>query len=421
MLQPVLLGYPLDARPLIDLPRFTLIFILFLLSTIAPIAHSFDKKPAALPWPTADWSYANPESQGMNSSILFDLVSFIESNDIALHSLLVIRNGYMVLEEYFGSHDAEERHLLYSCTKSFISSLIGIAIDEGRIESVESPVLEFFPDRAFENKNDWKEQMTIHDLLSMQAGLQWNEMNTTEPNMRVALEYEQDWVKYVLDQPMNHEPGTCWEYSSGASHVLSAIITSVTGNSTLDYANAHLFAPLGIDNVWWQEDPNGINIGGYGIGMTSQDMARFGLLYLENGSWDGREIISSDWIVQSQQPHAITDFDGESYGYQFWVHPTEGYYAASGSFGQKIAILPEYNLVLVYTANLSGGEISDSEIVTNWLIPSIEAFSQTNDLGYMTFLILTITMVALVVILGVWRHSHHHTITSKVDLIRIYE
>jgi CubicO group peptidase (beta-lactamase class C family) len=242
---------------------------------------------------------------------------------------------------------------------------VGIALDEGYIQSVDQSVLDFFPDRTFANFDTRKADMRLEDLLTMRAGLDWDEGMPAYQELMAS----RDWVGYVLDKPMDAEPGSQFNYCSGCSHVMSAIIKEATGKNTLDYAQAQLFDPLGITNFTWEEDSNGIPNGGWGLEMTPRDMAKLGYLYLNDGFWDGQQIIPANWIEQSTQPGMTVEV-GVDYAYQWWVYPANNLYAAQGLYGQKIYVIPDLELVIVITANMRNTD-PFLGLVEDWIIPAV--------------------------------------------------
>jgi CubicO group peptidase (beta-lactamase class C family) len=264
-------------------------------------------------WPTQDWRSSTPEEQGMDSHRLALMLEAVKQERLPLHSLLVIRNGYLVSETYFPPYDENSREELYSCTKSFIATLVGIAIDQGYIDSVQQPVLDFFAERSFENRDAAKQAMTVEDLLTMRSGLDWEE---GDPAYQ-AMYQSPDWVKFVLDKPMREQPGRQFNYCSGCSHVLSAIVQEQSGMNTRDFAQKELFEPLGITNMNWSVDSTGIPIGGWGLQITPREMAKLGYLYLHNGTWGGQQIVSAGWVKSATQMHTHTDSPQVAgYGYQ---------------------------------------------------------------------------------------------------------
>jgi len=313
-------------------------------------------------WPTEGWRTSSPEEQEMDSKLLEQMFRTMDERHLDIDSVLVIRNGYIVAEKYFPPYTPDTRHRLYSCTKSFISALIGIAIEDGYIDGVKHPVLDFFPQRTFENLEEGKELMTLEDLLTMRSGLAWVEGMSEYQGMQAT----RDWVGFVLDKTMAVEPGSQFNYCSGCSHVMSAIIQETTGMNTLEYAQRRLFEPLNITNFHWGLDGSGIPNGGWGLEMTPRDMAKFGFLFLKDGNWDGQKIVQSAWVRVSTQEGLPTG-EGMDYAYQWWVYPESGLYAAQGLNGQKIYVIPDLELVVVFTADMEDST-PILELVEDWII-----------------------------------------------------
>jgi CubicO group peptidase (beta-lactamase class C family) len=316
-------------------------------------------------WPTSGWRTSTPEEQGMDSSRLIAMLDSIRAQSLNLHSLLVIRDGYIVSETYFGSYDQDSRFQLYSCTKSFIATLVGIVFDRGDLQRLDQPVLDFFPGRTFANLDARKEAMTLEDLLTMRSGLDWQDDDPTIG----AMARSPDWVQFVLDKPMIQAPGEQFNYCTGCSHVLSAILQQATGLSARDYAAPNLFEPLGITNLRWDTDNSGMPIGGWGLQLTPRDMAKLGYLYLHKGSWDGRQIVSSDWVATATQKHTATD-GSLGYGYQWWTYPSYGAYTALGLYGQTIFVVPQSDLIVVTTADVDNHE-PIFHLIEEYILPSI--------------------------------------------------
>lgn len=300
-------------------------------------------------WPMQQWRTSTPEEQGMDSEQLVKLFDFIEEQEINIHSLLIVRNGYAVLDAYFYPYSKGILHDLASVTKSITSTLIGIALDKGYIKNVNQPVLDFFPERKIVNLDENKKNLTIEHLLKMTTGFCRNFSQRERQLER--MRQTDDWVQFMLDQPLLTPPGEEFAYCSGASQLLSAIISKATGMRALDFARQHLFEPLGIQDVIWPEDPQGNNTGWGDFFMHPQDMAKIGYLFLHEGKWKDKQVISSDWIKQATKRH-VTLADGEGYGYRWWLSDElPGLYEARGRGGQRICIFPEKNFVIVFTGN----------------------------------------------------------------------
>jgi len=323
--------------------------------------------PAVPPyWPTQGWRTSTPAEQGMDAERLARMLNSVRRQNLDLHSLLVIRNGYLVSETYFGSNTPDTRREIYSVTKSFIATLVGIASDKGLIAGVERAVGDFFPDRTFANWDAAKQAMTLENLLTMTTGLDWPEEDATFRQLYGS----RDWVQFVMDEPMRRQPGSEFLYCSGCSHVLSAIIQQQAGMNTRDFAQRELFEPLGINDAVWDTDTTGIPIGGWGLQLTPREMAKLGYLYLNGGVWDGRQIVSAGWVKAATQKHTETDTD-LGYGYQWWTYPRWGAYAALGRYGQTIFVIPDLNLIVVTTAALDGHD-PIFDLIEQYIVPAVE-------------------------------------------------
>lgn len=257
----------------------------------APLAMA---QQVAHSWPTREWPISSPEEQGMSSERLARLVEFGARND--MDSVLVTRHGQIVLEATYAPFRAGLRHRFYSATKSVVSTLVGMALADGRLDSTDRRVVDFFADRTIANLDDAKKAITVQHLLDMTSGLAWQEGVNGGAESYIAMARSPDWQQFILDQPMTTPPGSRFYYNSGNSHLLSAIVGKVTGRSTLDYARERLFGPLGIDDVLWRVDPQGVSNGGSDLYLQPRDMAKIGYLYLRGGVWEGKQILPASWI-----------------------------------------------------------------------------------------------------------------------------
>jgi CubicO group peptidase (beta-lactamase class C family) len=318
--------------------------ILFVLALLAGCAGLNPAAPAVKTAPF-EWTTSTSEEQGMDSAALQKAVEMGKQPDLNLHSLLVIRNGVIVSETYYQDFKQDTPHELYSVTKSFTSTLIGIALDQGLLDGIDRPALEYFPNLGVEAVDAEKSAMTVENLLTMTSGLDWLE---GDPVYR-AMYMSRDWNKYVLDIPMCAPPGAEFNYCSGCTHVLSAILRQEIKMDQRKFADRYLFGPLGIDEYQWDTSAEGNLIGGWGLYLTPRDMARLGYLFLQEGKWQGQQIVSADWVRKATAKHVETGDDWD-YGYQWWVEPDLGSYSAIGRYGQLIYVHPAANLVVVTTA-----------------------------------------------------------------------
>lgn len=335
-------------------------------ATTLPEAQT-STEPATVVWPTNGWELSTPQEQGLDAARLDEMLSMIDEQNVPLDGLLLVRNGKIVLERYYGSYDADTQHIMYSVTKSFVSTLVGIAVDQGKLEGVELRALDLLPGGTFENMDPRKESMTLENLLTMTSGLDFEEGDPTYRKMYNS----DDWVKMVMDLPMATDPGKEFLYCSGCSHVLSAIVQEAAGESTLDFARKNLFEPLGITNVRWEADRQGIPIGGWGLNVTPRDMAKLGYLYLHNGKWEEKQILSESWVKAATTRHIGTG-GNLGYGYQWWIYPSHNAYVALGRSGQTIFVAPDLNLIFVVTAHDENGHGKIYKLIDDYVIPAAE-------------------------------------------------
>lgn len=295
-------------------------------------------------WPTQGWRTSTPEEQGLDSAKLADGLQALKEESIGIDSLLIIRNGYVVLDAYFYPYDNTIPHKLASVTKSVMTTLIGIAADQGKLR-LDQPMVSFFPDRTIANLDARKERITIRHLASMMNGFASGCLAGDEPTLN-AMRSNPDWVQAALDRKMAGEPGTSFCYDSPGMHLLSAILQKATGMTALDFARQNLFEPLGIREVYWQSDPQGHSHGWGDLYLTPRDAAKIGYLWLNGGVWEGKQIVSAAWVQDSVKAHSQGGMD--DYGYGWWV--SEDSYYAMGRGGQNIKVYPAYHAIVVTTA-----------------------------------------------------------------------
>ena len=320
-------------------------------------------------WPTGRWQTSTPESQGMDSRVLEAMLETVQNQNYNIDSITVIRNGYLVLDAAVYPYTQDTKHIIHSCTKSIVSILIGIALDQGFIEDVQTPVLEFFPDRTASNLDSDKKALTLENLLTMTSGFKCRDSYLYRWSGLNDLRESDDWVQFMLDLPMEETPGTKFEYCNGASFLLSAIITETTGLSSNEFAEINLFAPLGITDLSWPTNPQGINIGWGELRMLPTDMAKIGYLYLGGGVWDGEQIVPTAWVEDSTRKHISATLE-DGYGYQWWVDDS-GIYLALGYAGQFIFVVPEKELVVVFTSDLSDSDFYiPQNLLNDYIIPA---------------------------------------------------
>lgn len=333
-------------------------------------------------WPTEAWRTCEPEEVGMDPIKLKELneeIRLLLEMQIDFQSIVIVKDGYIVAEQYYSDdYGQDDLHRIYSCTKSLTSAMIGIALDRGLIGSVDDKMNEYFPDHEFIHPSADKENITLHHMLTMSAGLEWYELEYPYGDDRNSF---RQWVEdgskvgFVLDQPSTAAPGEEYSYSSGISHVLSSIVQEVTGMRADSFALQNIFTPMGIDNYYWPISNEGVAFGGSGVRMTPRDMAKFGYLYLKNGQWDGEQIVPESWVALSQQKHMARKYIPDNYyGYQFWVSDY-GLYSAVGFEGQWIMIVPEHNLVVAFNNDFVEGDnlqwTTPERLLNTYIIPAI--------------------------------------------------
>jgi CubicO group peptidase (beta-lactamase class C family) len=307
---------------------------------------------------------SSPEAQGVSSSAVLAFVQAADRDIDAMNSFMLVRHGHVVAEGWWSPYHAEASHSLYSLSKSFTSTAVGLAIEEGKL-SIDDEVLKFFPEDAPASPSAHLKSMRVSDLLRMSTGHQ------AEPKRPA----DQPWTRVFLAQPVPHKPGTHFLYNTSATYMLSAIVQKATGTTVLDYLRPRLFDPLGIMNPTWESSPQGISAGGYGLSIRTEDIARFGQLYLQKGKWDGKQLVPASWVESatarqtSNGSSPKSDWD-QGYGYQFW-RCRHGAYRGDGAFGQYCIVLPDQDAVIAITSG-----VKDMQAVLNlvWdkLLPALK-------------------------------------------------
>lgn len=286
-----------------------------------------------------------PEANGIPSAAVREFLKAVNSAELGLHSFMLLRHGQVVAEGWWSPYGPERPHMMFSLSKSFTSTAVGLAAAEGLL-SVDDPVVSFFPDKVI--RDDAKLQaMRVRHLLSMASG------HGAESLVGDGREKTDDWVQHILDQPVVYEPGTRFVYNSGATYMLSAIVQRVTGQTVHEYLRPRLFQPLGIEGSAWEKCPRGISTGGWGLWLKTEDIAKFGQLYLQRGVWKGERLIPETWIEQATSAQiansSVNPDWSQGYGYQFW-RCLHGAYRGDGAFGQFCVVLPEQDAVVAITA-----------------------------------------------------------------------
>lgn len=325
-------------------------------------------------WPDGAWRTSTPETQGMDSAVLADMVNAIEGSDIRVDSVTIIRNGYLVCETYFYPYQKGLLHSMNSCTKSVISAMTGMAIEEGDIHGVNDKILDYYSDSNIANVDSRKRDITIRDMLTMTSGLDWEFINDESTSQMIQTE---DWAKYTLDLPMREQPGTSFTYSNGATQVMSDLLNKVTGKEVPDLF-LEKFKRLGITDIYWSDNKGNTVNGFAGLFMHPDDMAKFGYLYLKKGSWSEEQLISEQWVEESTRSYAEPGWTPllPGYGYYWWITQCDGY-TALGHGGNYICVIPEQELVVVFTGGIYNNTdlFYPAELVERYIIPSIKSDS----------------------------------------------
>ena len=307
-----------------------------------------------------------PEAQGVSSSALAKFVTTADQTIPGMHGVVVVRHGQVILEGWWNPYDAATRHSLYSLSKSFTSTAVGLAIADGKL-SLDDEVLKFFPDDAPDEPSKNLKSMRVSDLLRMSTGHQ--------AEAKVADRKDQAWTKTFLAQPVPFKPGTHFLYNTPATYMLSAIVQKVTGQTVLDYLRPRLFDPLGIKDPTWDTSPQGISLGGYGLSIRTEDIARFGQLYLQHGKWDGKQLVPESWVEAattrqtSNGSNPASDWD-QGYGYQFW-RSRHGAFRGDGAFGQFCVVIPEQDTVVAINSG-TGNLQAVLDVVWDHLLPALQ-------------------------------------------------
>ncbi|MCC6801222.1 MAG: serine hydrolase [Anaerolineae bacterium] len=347
-----------------------------------------DPSPRTAPgrkyWPTDGWRTAAPEDHGVDPAALDRLRAYLDEQYPHLDSLLVVRNGVLLREDYKRGAGPDDLRNVKSVTKSVLSALVGVALDTGDWPDIHEPIGSFFAGHFASIADRAKRAITLEDLLTMRSGLEWNEWGGTTLQMTVS----PDWVRFVLERPLAHPPGERFSYSTGDTQLIAAALQQASGMTLLDYADLYLFSPLGITARRWASDPQGVTIGGSELALRPRDMAKLGLLYLSQGQWEGRQIIPADWARVSTEPHLTVvpkDASGRPplcYGYLWWLRPQErlGSFIAVGHGGQFIYVLPALDLVVIMTGDLKTAPeifndnrmIREFNAVEEFIVPAVQ-------------------------------------------------
>ncbi|MGZ8898608.1 MAG: serine hydrolase domain-containing protein [Limisphaerales bacterium] len=313
----------------------------------------------------------SPEAQGVSSAAILGFIEAADKQIDSLHSFMMLRRGEVIAEGWWAPYAPDSPHVMFSLSKSFTSTAVGMAIAEGKF-SVDDEVVKFFPDDAPSDASRNLKAMRVRDLLRMNTG------HETEPPRPE----DKSWIKAFLEHPVKFKPGTHFLYNTSASYILAAIVEKTTGMSLLDFLGPRVLAPIGIEKATWDKSPEGITLGGYGLNLRTEDIARFGQLYLRRGKWHTKQLIPAEWIDEatsfqtSNGSNPISDWD-QGYGYQFWRSRNHSY-RGDGAFGQYCLVLPKEEVVIAITSGL-GNMQAVLDLVWEKILPGIKAETLPQD------------------------------------------
>ncbi|MCA1684857.1 MAG: beta-lactamase family protein, partial [Planctomycetia bacterium] len=319
----------------------------------------------------ADLPRSSPEAQGVSSPALLKFVEAADQNIDAMNSVMIVRHGHVVAEGWWAPYGAGSPHSLYSLSKSFTSTAVGLAVAEGKL-SVDDEVLKFFPEDAPADPGKNLKAMRVSDLLRMSTGHQEEPKRTPD----------QPWTRTFLAQPVPFKPGTHFLYNTSGTYMLSAVVQKATGMTVLDYLRPRLFEPLGIEHPTWESSPQGITTGGFGLSIRTEDVAKFGQLYLQKGEWGGKRLIPAEWVEAatarqtSNGSNPRSDWD-QGYGYQFW-RCRHGAYRGDGAFGQYCVVMPEQDAVVAITSGVKDMQ-AVLDLVWDELLPALKSGTMAPD------------------------------------------
>lgn len=315
---------------------------------------------------------STPEAEGVYAKAISDFLDSIANSKHELHSFMLVRHGKVIAEGWWYPYRPDLKHTMYSLSKSFTATAVGFAKSEGKL-TLSDKVVSFFPDQVPDTISEHLAQLTVRDLLTMSVG--------QEPDPTRLVVQDSNWVKRFFTIPIKHKPGSVFLYNSMATYMLSAIVQKATGQKVIDYLQPRLFEPLGITNIDWETDPKGINTGGWGLRLKTEDIAKFAQLFLQKGTWQGRQLLPAGWaeeastaqIIQHpdypEEKRAASDWE-QGYGYQMWRSRNKAY-RGDGAFGQYALVMPEQDAVIAITSETPDmqGELN---LIWKVLLPAMQ-------------------------------------------------
>ncbi len=317
---------------------------------------------------------STPEAQGISAAAILAFVEAANEPSNVMHSFMLVRHGHVVAEGWWSPYGAEIPHKLFSLSKSFTSTAVGLAIADGKL-SLDDPVLSFFPEDAPPRPGANLKAMRVRDLLIMSSGQNSTNVANLDDVIKNSIHSQEKITRAFLAAPVECKPGTLFVYNSPGTYMLSAIVQKVTGKTVFDYLRPRLFEPLGIENPTWETSPQGISLGALGLNIRTEDIARFGQLYLQKGKWNGKQLVPVSWVETatarqtSNGSDPASDWD-QGYGYQFW-RCRHGAYRADGAFGQFCIVMPEQDAVIAITGGTKNLQVI-LNLVWDKLLPAMQ-------------------------------------------------
>ncbi len=315
---------------------------------------------------------SNPEAEGVSSAGIIDFLNAVDTGSVELHSFMFIRHGKVIAEGWWNPYGQEYKHLLYSASKTFTATAVGLAVSENRLK-ITDKVISFFPYSLPDSISDYMRELTVQNLLTMSVG--------QDPEPR-AMGTSGDWITAFLKSAPINKPGTVFKYNNMATFMLSAIVQQVTGQTIFDYLQPRIFKPLGIRGIDWDLNPQGINLGMIGLRLRTEDMAKFGQLLMQNGVWNGKQLLPKEWIKEAtsfkiesndpgnKRPKDLNDW-AQGYCYQMWRGRNNSV-RLDGMAGQFVMLFPDKDAFVVLTANARNTQ-NELNLIHNYLIPAIKS------------------------------------------------
>jgi CubicO group peptidase (beta-lactamase class C family) len=324
-------------------------------------------------WPSSGWQKSEAEQQGIDSQILASMLENIKEKELEIDSVQIIRNGKLVLDTYIHPFSKDELHIVHSCAKSVISLLIGIALDQKHLKNLNQRIIKLLPVNEVKNIDGGKKKINLRHLLTMTTGLNSRDSYLYRWEGLSRMRENGDWTGFILDLPMTSKPGEFFEYSNMASFLLSAIITETTGQTASAYAKENLFRYLGITETIWESDPRGNSVGWGELWLNPLDLAKIGILVLEDGRWEDRQIVPTAYLNEATSVQATTGAALPDYGYHWWINE-DNLIMAMGYAGQYLIINRNFNLVTVFTSSLDEKDARIPEqLYSHFILSSISS------------------------------------------------